>query len=78
MGQHEDGNSVKLDRALLGVVIILGGIMLTAGCLQVGNGRGNDGIIEGQVSIGPICPVERPGVTCVPSPEAYAAQKVVV
>jgi len=78
MRQYQDGNSGKMDRVLLGIVIILWGIVLTAGCLQVGDSGGNEGILQGKVSIGPICPVERPGVTCEPPPEAYAARKVVV
>ena len=36
------------------------------------------GTLEGQVSIGPICPVERPDNPCKPSPEAYAARKMIV
>lgn len=36
------------------------------------------GILTGQVSIGPNCPVEREGVACTPSPEAYAAREFIV
>jgi inhibitor of cysteine peptidase len=36
------------------------------------------GTLEGQVSIGPICPVERPGVSCEPGPEVFAARKIIV
>ncbi len=36
------------------------------------------GTIEGQVTIGPICPVERPDMPCKPSPETYAARKILV
>ena len=36
------------------------------------------GILEGQVTIGPICPVERPDMPCKPSPETYAARKILV
>ncbi len=36
------------------------------------------GYLEGRVNIGPICPVERPGVPCPVPPEAYAARKIVV
>jgi hypothetical protein len=36
------------------------------------------GYLEGHVNIGPICPVERPGVPCPVPPEAYAARKIVI
>src|SRR3990172_6997546 len=36
------------------------------------------GILEGQVTIGPICPVERPDMPCKLSPETYAARKILV
>ena len=36
------------------------------------------GRLSGLVTIGPNCPVEQPGVDCPPSPEAYAARKVLV
>ena len=36
------------------------------------------GTLQGQVTIGPICPVERPDQPCNPTPEAYAARKVVI
>jgi len=36
------------------------------------------GTLPGQVTIGPLCPVERPDQPCTPTPEAYAARKVLV
>jgi hypothetical protein len=36
------------------------------------------GYLEGTVTIGPICPVERPGEVCKPPPEAFAARPVQV
>ena len=36
------------------------------------------GRLEGQVAIGPICPVERRDNPCKPSPETYAARKIIV
>ncbi|MFH0970935.1 MAG: hypothetical protein V1835_00045 [Candidatus Micrarchaeota archaeon] len=36
----------------------------------------NGGILQGKVSIGPICPVERPDQPCPVPPEAYAARKL--
>ena len=35
-------------------------------------------MLEGNVSIGPICPVERPGVPCPITPEVYTSREVVV
>lgn len=37
-----------------------------------------EGILEGKVNIGPICPVERPDVPCPVPPEAYAARMIIV
>ncbi len=36
------------------------------------------GTLEGQVNIGPICPVERVDNPCKPTPEMYAARKILV
>ena len=36
------------------------------------------GTLMGHVTIGPNCPVEREGVACDPTPEAYAAREFVV
>ncbi|GEM_PF-1413537 len=35
-----------------------------------------NGTLTGHVTIGPNCPVERPGVPCTPAPEAYAAVRI--
>ncbi len=36
------------------------------------------GILKGSMSIGPVCPVERIGEPCTPTPEMYAAHKAIV
>ncbi|MDO8486586.1 MAG: hypothetical protein Q7S77_02740 [Candidatus Staskawiczbacteria bacterium] len=36
------------------------------------------GIIQGKVTIGPICPVEREGVPCPVPPEAYTSREVIL
>lgn len=36
------------------------------------------GILMGKVSIGPNCPVEREGMPCTPSPEAYTSREFIV
>lgn len=37
-----------------------------------------EGNVSGHVSIGPFCPVERPGVPCPVPPEAYSSREVLV
>jgi hypothetical protein len=37
-----------------------------------------EGYLEGKVSIGPICPVERPDMPCPVPPETYAARMILV
>jgi len=39
---------------------------------------GKTGVIEGQMSIGPVCPVEREGQPCKATAEMYAARKISV
>lgn len=41
-------------------------------------GTNKTGTLIGQVTIGPNCPVEREGVSCTPSPEAYASREFIV
>jgi hypothetical protein len=36
------------------------------------------GLIKGKVSVGPICPVERPGVPCPVPREAYTSREVIL
>ncbi len=36
------------------------------------------GILTGHVTIGPLCPVERIDMPCLPTPETYASRKIVV
>ena len=47
-----------------------------AGCSEVP--AAPKGTLQGQFTIGPICPVERPDHPCLPSPETYTARKVLV
>jgi hypothetical protein len=57
---------------LLATVII--GLVLGACC----GGVAEIGILQGNVTIGPICPVERPGEPCPVPCEAYQARKVMI
>jgi hypothetical protein len=53
-------------------------VLLAAGAGCAGGPAAPKGMIQGQVTIGPICPVERPDQPCLPTPETYAARKVLV
>jgi len=53
-------------------------ILLVAGAGCTGGPVTPKGTLQGQVTIGPICPVERPDRPCLPTPETYAARKVLV
>jgi hypothetical protein len=48
---------------------------LSAGCSC---GTAGSGILEGNVTIGPICPVEQPGNPCPVPCEMYQARKVLI
>jgi hypothetical protein len=53
-------------------------VLLAVGAGCTGEPADTKGTLQGQVTIGPICPVERPDQPCLPTPEAYAARKVLV
>ena len=40
--------------------------------------QGAMGILEGRVTIGPICPVEGPGMDCDPDPELFTSHRLVI
>lgn len=46
------------------------------GLLSSGGGEKAEGTLEGTMTIGPICPVERVGIPCKPTPETFALHKV--
>ena len=62
----------KLLTSILGFVVL--GVV--AGCAPVDYNTDIYGYLEGHVTIGPICPVEREGVPCPVPPEAYAARDI--
>lgn len=49
--------------------------LVLGGC---SGGTSEPGILQGNVTIGPICPVERPGEPCPIPCEAYQARKVMI
>ena len=53
-------------------------VSLVAGAGCVAGPAGPRGTLQGQVTIGPICPVERPDQPCTPTPDTYATRKVLV
>jgi hypothetical protein len=53
-------------------------LFLAAGAGCMAGPASPKGTLQGQVTIGPICPVERPDQPCTPTPETYAARKVVI
>ena len=53
-------------------------VLLAVGAGCMAGPAAPKGTLQGQVTIGPICPVERPDQPCTPSPDAYAARKVLV
>lgn len=61
---------IKVTLLLVALVLVLAAV----GCA----GTTETGILEGLVTIGPIQPVERPGVTPPIPPEVYSARKVLV
>ncbi len=56
------------------LLVTLALVLAAAGCA----GTTETGILQGLVTIGPIEPVERPGVTPTIPPEVYEARKVLV
>lgn len=70
----------RRNKRLTGVVIILTAIFLVPGCNKLQLNTGESGFLEGVITIGPICPVERipPDPACLPTIETYKAYPVSV
>lgn len=60
---------------LLSSIVLIITLIAFTGCTSQDT---DEGVLEGYVSIGPICPVERPDQPCVTPPEAYEARKILV
>ena len=54
--------------------------ILVSGCVQQQENAPGKGLLEGRITIGPICPVERmpPDPSCQPTEETYRAHKLSV
>ncbi len=59
---------------------LISGMILISGCIQQQNQISENGILEGKVTIGPLCPVERipPDPSCQPTEETYKAWPIAV
>jgi hypothetical protein len=66
----------RLFRVLIPVLAILTPVVLNSGCDK--STFENQGILEGKISIGPLCPVETdpPQQGCLPTAETYKAYPV--
>ena len=59
--------------AIVFIGLVLAGLLIGCSC-----GTAGSGILEGNVTIGPICPVEQPGHPCPIPCEMYQARKVLI
>jgi hypothetical protein len=57
-------------------ILLILTVISVSGCISARDTTA--GILEGNVSIGPICPVERLDQPCITPPEAYEARKILV
>lgn len=66
-------NMVKMKKAVLLLIVAVLGLMLSS-C----NSHAETGFLQGNVTIGPLTPVEQPGQTTVVPCEVYALRKIMV
>ena len=59
--------------AIVFIGLVLAGLLIGCSC-----GTAGSGILGGNVTIGPICPVEQPGHPCPVPCEMYQARKVLI
>jgi len=57
-------------------IILILAVIAVLGCIS--SYDTNVGMLEGNISIGPICPVEHLDQPCVTPPEAYKARKILI
>ena len=67
------------------VLILFALLALVAGCngdpvinRNAFSDIGATGVLEGKVTIGPICPVEGPGLDCDPDPSLYTSHRLLI
>ncbi|MFH0836343.1 MAG: hypothetical protein V1834_04245 [Candidatus Micrarchaeota archaeon] len=61
------------------LAVLIAGVILASGCVQQQNAAGK-GVLQGTISIGPLCPVERipPDPACKPAEETFNAWPIAV
>lgn len=65
--------------AIFMVVIVISAVTLFLWLYRASNTpQMEKGVLEGEVRIGPICPVEKEGQLCPTPPEVYEARKIIV
>jgi hypothetical protein len=64
----------------LSIIVILAGLLVLPRCDEIQNSSGENGFLQGIITIGPICPVESvpPDPACLPTAETYKAYPVSV
>ncbi|NYT05123.1 MAG: hypothetical protein GKC04_01935 [Methanomicrobiales archaeon] len=72
--RHDDGRMASWAALALALIIALSGAALACGCAAMGE----EGVIQGSVAIGPLCPVEPCTLTGEQIEAAYAARSVIV
>ena len=67
-------------KIFIGIIIILLALGIAGGIyyLKTSNNVTGIGHLTGKLTIGPICPLERPDLPCTPGPEVYAAHKIII
>ena len=70
---------IHMSKNVLLIILIIG-IILISGCIQQKNQISEKGFLEGKITIGPLCPVERypPDPRCQPNEETYKAWPIAV
>lgn len=70
---------IHMSKSIFLIIPVIG-IILIGGCIQQQNRTSEKGFLEGKVTIGPLCPVERypPDPRCQPTEETYKAWPIAV
>ncbi len=70
---------IHMSKSIFFIILVIG-VILISGCIQQQNRISEKGLLEGKVTIGPLCPVERypPDPRCQPNEETYKAWPIAV
>ena len=72
---------MKSEKGSIGIMLgiaVIALVSMIAGAILIQTQQSAVGIIEGKVTIGPICPVQRIDEPCDTSPEAFDTRKILV